>query len=90
MRTSEGRESGAGFIDDSLGAQQAFATLGRASGPATHLVHRSGAGADLLTNRALRHAFADADVHSLTIMIMGMIVNKLYAPSALFSGTRFG
>ena len=81
MGATECRESGTGFIDDSLGAQQTFTALRRASGPATHLIYRSGARANLLANRALRHTFAYTNVHALNLMIMGMIVNKLYAQS---------
>ena len=53
--------------------------MGRAARIAADFIDRCRSRADLLANGAFCDPFADADVHGATLMIMGMIVNKIRA-----------
>ena len=77
MRCIANRQPGTGFTDHAFGTHQAFATLGGAPGTPAYFIYRSGSRADLLANRAFRDAFANANVHTAKLMIMGMIVNNV-------------
>ena len=51
--------------------------MGRATRIAADFIDRCCARANLLADGTFCDAFADANVHNVTVMIMGMIVNKI-------------
>ena len=60
-----------------ISAVAALAALGRATRITADFIDRCCARANLLADGTFCDAFADANVHDPTVMIMGMIVNKI-------------
>ena len=64
-----------GVLHQLAGTKKAFAALARAACFNFNVIDRPSARLNFLDDFAVSNAFADADVHGLTILLMRMIVN---------------
>ena len=66
-----------GVLHQLAGTKKAFAALARAACFNFNVIDRPSARLNFLDDFAVSNAFADADVHGLTIVLMRMIVNSI-------------